>query len=233
MSLDRTNLHHFPLYPAKVLAQVVEMTVEDRGRIFLKLLTDLIGGVPSGNPIADPMIEEAQAYYAKQRESASKGGRRTQAKRRNSTSADSSGASSGASSGVQANKPKGIQPKGIQENVSTEMKPKGAEQPRLGNLGSSIEKILSGGGGDKYEKIMGLVGEDAIANFTADFCEDADRSRAIGGYKRAMRVIGPEEFKSVLCKFYGSVSAGEDVPNRGGTFNKHYLSPAMEAKGKR
>ena len=86
---------------------------------------------------------------------------------------------------------------------------------------------------DKYEKIMGLVGEDAIANFTADFCADTDRPRAIGGYKKAMRLIGTEGFKSELCRFLGAVDAGEYPPNRGGTFYKHYLKPAMEAKAKR
>ena len=114
---------------------------------------------------------------------------------------------------------------------STEPKPKEPEQPRDGNLGLSIGKII--GGGDRYGEIMGLVGEDAIANFTADFCSDTDRPRAIGGYKKAMRIIGTEGFKSELCRFRGAVGAGEDPPNRGGTFYKHYLKPAMEAKAKR
>lgn len=118
-------------------------------------------------------------------------------------------------------------------DLSTEPKPKEPEKPRVGNIGFSIEKIMGGSGGDKYSEIMELVGEDAIANFTADFCADADRPRAIGGYKRTMRIIGTEAFKSELCRFCGAVSAGEDTPNRGGTFNKHYLKPAEEAKTKR
>lgn len=116
---------------------------------------------------------------------------------------------------------------------STEPRPKEPEQPRVGNLGFSIGKIIGGSGVDKYEEIMGLVGEDAIANFTANYCADTDRSRAIGGYKKAMRLIGTEGFKSELCRFRGAVDAGEDPPNRGGTFFKHYLKPAMEAKAKR
>ena len=115
--------------------------------------------------------------------------------------------------------------------MSTELN--APEQTRVGNLGFSIGKIIGGGGGDKYEEIMGLVGEDAIANFTAEFCADTDRPRAIGGYKKAIRLIGTEEFKSKLCRFRGAVDAREDPPNRGGTFFKHYLKPAMEAKAKR
>ena len=118
-------------------------------------------------------------------------------------------------------------------DLSTEPKPKESEQPRVGNIGVSIGKIIGGGSGDKYGEIMGLIGEDAIANFTARFCADEDRSRAIGGYKKAMRFIGTEAFKSELCRFRGAVDAGEDPPNRGGTFYKHYLKPAMEAKAKR
>lgn len=119
-----------------------------------------------------------------------------------------------------------------QNPTEPEPKPKEPERTRVGNLGDHIGNIIGEGGRDKYGEVMGLVGEDAIANFTADFCADADRPRAVGAYKRAMKIIGTEGFKSELCRFRGAVVAGEDPPNRGGTFFKHYLKPAMEAKAK-
>ena len=76
------KLHHFPLYPAKVLVEIVDMTNEDRGCFFLDLLKKLIAGEKTGHSIADEMIEEAQLYYAQKRFAGSKGGKATQQNKR-------------------------------------------------------------------------------------------------------------------------------------------------------
>lgn len=82
---------------------------------------------------------------------------------------------------------------------------------------------------DKYEKISGMDVEKLVAH-AVEFCNESDPSRAAAGFKKTINRIGKEAFRDCLCRFVGSVESGEECQNRGATFFKYYLKPAMEAK---
>lgn len=83
--------------------------------------------------------------------------------------------------------------------------------------------------GDGYETIAGLA-QQALPEYAAKFCRESDPGLSIRAYKKAIGIIGPEKFRECLATFSGTVRAGEDCPNRGATFLKHYLRPAMAAQ---
>ena len=222
--MPKFGMRWYQYNPAFHLAATLKMSAEEKANYYDTLNTALVMERRGLNPEADKMMDNADHVSEVRRKAAE----RSWESRRDDANAKQMQNICNALPTDLPNRP-------TEPDLSTEPrpKPKEPEQSRVGNLGFSIGKIIGGCGVDKYEKIMGLVGEDAIANFTADFCADTDRPRAIGGYKKAMRLIGTEGFKSELCRFLGAVDAGEDPPNRGGTFYKHYLKPAMEAKAKR
>lgn len=227
------ELHHFPLRPAKVLAAIVDKTPEERGEMFLKLLKDLIGGIPIGDPIADSMIIEAQTYYGKKRFSGGEGGRATQRKRRENERIAQALLERNLSD-AQANKPNVIQPKEI-HNPETE--PRKPEQPRDRDLKLGMETgeiIGAGSGADKYERIR-AVPQDRLAEFAAQELRDADQTRAVFAYKKAIGVIGPEAFRSLLEQFIGDIAVGDckTVNKLGAVFVQNRLKPAVEAKRNR
>ena len=121
--------------------------------------------------------------------------------------------------------------KELPEGMSTEPR-KEQEQPRIGNLGFSIGKIIGGGNGqDRYERIANLR-QDELADYAADFCGEAKQPRTVAAFKRFLNIIGPEAFRSKLVAFVGEVAAGEEPRNRGAAFMAR-LKTAVEARKQR
>lgn len=102
----------------------------------------------------------------------------------------------------------------------TETGPNQSTEPRSPPSRSAIPNGNNFGFGkvDKYTKFDALVTDDLLVNFATEFCRDADRTRAIFGYKAVISKIGKEAFKSELIAFFGEVEAGEEPRNRGAAF---------------
>lgn len=90
-----------------------------------------------------------------------------------------------------------------------------ANQTRRKQIGSSD---------DVYADLASCPDEE-LPELTVDFCEDKDKKMALGSYRKLMREIGADKYRDALTRFIGTVNAGEDCPNRGGTFTKNYLKP--------
>ena len=87
---------------------------------------------------------------------------------------------------------------------------------------------------DKYERIH-TVPQDQLADYAARKLQDANQTRAVFAYKRAIRIIGPEAFRSLLAQFIGEIAAEEcgTVHKLGALFTTKFLKPAVEAKRSR
>jgi len=69
--------------------------------------------------------------------------------------------------------------------------------------------------------------DEELPELTVEFCGDKDKKQALGSYRKFMRSLGAGKYRAALEKFVGTINAGEDCPNRGGTFTKNYLKPMM------
>ena len=116
-------------------------------------------------------------------------------------------------------------------DLKPEPKPKDPEQPRVGNLGFQIGKIMgTGNSQDRYERIASLRHDD-LADYAADFCGEGKNPRTVAAFKKIIGIIGPEAFRSELSAFVGECAAGEEPNNRGAAFNAR-LKRLVEAKAK-
>jgi hypothetical protein len=79
---------------------------------------------------------------------------------------------------------------------------------------------------DPYADLHSCPDEE-LPELTVEFCGDKDKKQALGSYRKFMRAIGAGKYRAALERFVGTINAGEDCPNRGGTFTKNYLKPTM------
>lgn len=211
----------YPLYPDRLLVNIMDMKPAEGFKTVKKLLADLIGGVPTGNPIADPMIEEAEAYYDRFRMPGRLGGLTTQSKRRSSDGQ------------ATLDQPKEIEENRKEENLKTEIRRETKQPPESGSVRDSVFKSLGIGNsrGDTKEEIAGLSHE-ALPQWAANYCQEADPDQAVFAHKKAIKTIGPEAFRSELDSFVAEVEAGEEPKNRGATFNSRVQSLVKAKTGR-
>ena len=176
------------------------------------------------NPLADDLMDERERYLAERRRTGGMGGRPHLKGHPPVTPRSPEG-----DGGAVPNRTDTV------PNLKPETDPKKPEQPRDLKLGIETGKILgAGSGADKYERIQ-AVPQDRLAEFAARELRDADSTRAVFAYKRAIGTIGPEAFRSLIAQFMGELAAGEceTVNKLGALFTSKFLKPAIEAKRKR
>ena len=92
------------------------------------------------------------------------------------------------------------------------------ENRRHGGAGGEFKDAMGvGKGQDRYERIASIP-QDELAKAVVAFCNEEDPNRAMAVYKRIIRVIGPEAFRSEFAAFVGECGAGEEPDRRGAAF---------------
>lgn len=170
------------------------------------------------NAFADDLMDERDRYLEERRETGKMGGRPPK-KGHPRVTLGSPGGDGGAVPYRTETEP----------DLKPEPKPKKPEQPRVGNNGLGIGKIIGGENSqDRYERIASLR-HDELADYAADFCGEPGQPRTVAAFKRLIGIIGPEAFRSELDVFAEEVAAGEEPRNRGAAFMAR-LKKAVEAK---
>ena len=175
------------------------------------------------NPLADDLMDERERYFEERRITGSMGGRPSSKGHPPVTTGSPTG-----DGGAVPNRTDTV------PNLKPETDPKKPEQPRGFKLGIETGKIIgAGSGSDKYERVQ--VPQDRLAEFAAQEFRDDEPTRAVFAYKRAIGIIGPEAFRSLLAQFIGEIAAEEcgTVHKLGALFTAKFLKPAVEAKRNR
>jgi len=177
---------------------------------FLDTMTEAcVMGQQGINPLVDDMLAERLSY----RENASRYGRIGRAKQ------------------LEAAGPPPATPGHTKPNRQTEHT--NVPKSKKGEISDSVESDAwkFGEGNCPKEEIACLLDEQLPA-WAVGFCEEDNPPRAMNAYRKRIREIGPEAFRSELTAFVAEIEAGEAVNNRGAAFTKRLLdlSESMEAQ---
>lgn len=189
------------------------MGMDDKGvaEHFRSMLLALAQGERGINVMADKMMDEADAFSERQRNAGFIG-----AARRHGT--------------VPENAPPSIRREIEKSLAASKPKPsgEGGKKPQAAQKPSK-RKGAGGEAGDKYAELYSCP-PDELPELTVEFCEDEKPRQALAFYRSALDEVGADNYRNALSRFIGSVNAGEETPNRGATFTKHYLKPIMNNK---
>ena len=216
--MPKFGMRWYQYNPAYHMAATLKASVQEKADYFDSLNSALIMGTRGINPEADKMLDNAD-HVSGIRSKVAKERHDRERKGANAVQLQSK------SNALPTDRPD--LPTG--PDLKTDQIRSDREQPRVGNLGFQIGKIMEAGNGqDRYERIAAL-GHGELADFAANFCGEAGKPQTIAKFKSIMNIIGPEAFRSELTSFCGDIDAGEEPRNRGAALTSR-LNKLADAK---
>jgi|GEM_PF-5855532 hypothetical protein len=221
--------------PAYHLAFTAKMKAEEKAEYFDTLNQVLILEERGVNPEADRMIDNSHSISAIKKKTADDAWRlrKEREQKEREKNANAMQPQCGCNADAMPYRP--TEP--TRPTIKPEIEPKKPDQSRNRDLKFGMETgdiIGAGSGADKYGRIL-AVPQNRLAEFAAQKLRDADQTRAVFAYKKAIGVIGPEAFRSLLEQFIGDIAVGDckTVNKLGAVFVQNRLKPAVEAKRNR
>jgi hypothetical protein len=214
-AMPRFGMRWYQYDPAFHLAVTLKMSADEKAAYYDALNTALILKTRGICPEADRMLDNADRVSE---------GRRGAANKRWGIKANAMQMHS--NSNALPNRP-------TDRPTDLLPEPKKVKAPESVSVRESVYKSLGIGisRGDLKEQIAGLTHE-VLPQWTADFCQEADPVQAVFAYKKAIRKIGSEAFRSELGSFAAEVQAGEEPDSRGKAFMAR-IQALAKAKGER
>ena len=216
--MPKFGMRWYQYNPAYHMAATLKASAQEKADYYDALNMALIMGTRGNNPEADRMLDNAD-HVSSVRSKVARDRHETERKGANAMQLQSK------SNALPTDRPD--LPTG--PDLKTDQIRSDREQPRVGNLGFQIGKIMEAGNGqDRYERIAAL-GHGELADFAANFCGEAGKPQTIAKFKSIMNIIGPEAFRSELTSFCGDIDAGEEPRNRGAALTSR-LNKLADAK---
>ena len=203
--MPKFGMRWFSYNPAYHLAATLKMSAEEKASYYDTLNTALVMERRGLNPEADKMMDNAYHVSEVRRKAAE----RSWEARREDANAKQMQSKSNALPTDLPNRP-----------TEPDIKPEPKREPAPESIRESVFKSLGIGNsrGDLKETIAGLSHE-ALPQWAANYCHEADPVQAVFVFKKAIRAIGPELFRRELDSFVAEVEAGEEPKTRGRAFN--------------
>ena len=214
-AMPRFGMRWYQYNPAFHLAATLKMSADEKAAYYDALNTALIMGTRGICPEADRMLDNADRVSE---------GRRGAANKRwgENANAMQMHSNSNALPNRPTDRPTDLLPE-----------PKKVKAPESVSVRESVYKSLGIGNsrGGLKEKIA-CLSHEALPQWAAEYCHEADPNQAIRAHKKAIRTIGPEAFRSELDSFVAEVEAGEEPDSRGRAFMAR-IQALVKAKGQR